>query len=208
MLILTANHLINRGANRDCYQHPDDPGRCIKLNRGDGDGKREGMNEVEHAHYTALSERLGKAFYRHAPKGYGMVETNLGTGPCFELIRDADGARSTRLRDYLLEERNTLEHVMKLIDELEAFVNKNQLAIFDLNTHNLLVRRDTDGQEHLVIIDWKGPGAILEFIPISRWLPWMARMKTARRFTRLRRRTRAIAALDIETKNAARRASP
>lgn len=78
MLVLSAQHLIHRGANRDCYQHPDDPGRCIKLNRGDDSDLREAPNEIEYADHTALSQRLGQAFYKYAPRGCGLVQTNLG----------------------------------------------------------------------------------------------------------------------------------
>ena len=194
MLVLSADHLINSGAHRDCYQHPDDRGRCIKLSRSDGGGTREGMNEIEYAHHTALAQRLGEVFYRFAPRCYGLVETNHGTGPCFEMIRDADGQCSTRLRDYINETCCTLEHALGLIEPLEAFVKVNQLALFDVNFNNLLVRKDADGQERLVVIDWKGPGALREFIPVSRMIPWIARMKTARRFKRLRQRVRQLVA--------------
>jgi hypothetical protein len=199
MLVLSAKHLINRGANRDCYQHPDDPGKCIKLNRSDGGGKRDGMNEIEYEHHAELAERLGEAFYQFAPRCFGIVETNLGKGPCFEMIRDADGQCSTRLRDYINASGCTLEHAYRLIDPLEAFVKTNRLALFDVNFNNLLVRSDADGQERLVVIDWKGPRALREFVPLSRIVPWVGRMKTARRFKRLRQRVQHLTSKNAQT---------
>lgn len=199
MLSLSATHLINRGANRDCYRHPDDPSRCIKLNRLDGRGKHKGMNEVEYEYHTALAKRVGEAFYRHAPKCFGTVETNLGVGLCFELVRDADGRCSTRLQNYIKDSGCSPKRVQDLIDPLEHFVKGNQIALFDANFHNLLVRIGADGREDLVVIDWKGPKALHEFIPLSRMIPLVCRMKTARRFNRLRERVEQLLAMDSQT---------
>lgn len=203
MLVLSAQHLINRGANRDCYQHPDEPDRCIKLNRSDGQGTRDNTNEIEYEHHTALTQRLGEAFYRHAPRGFGLVSTNLGTGPCFELIRDADGQCSARLRDYIIDTGCTQQHALTLIDRLYDFVVTNDIALFDVNPHNLLVRRRAQGKEDLIVIDWKGPKAIREFIPFSRFIPFFARMKRARRFDRLRSQVRQLVKQNGEAKAAA-----
>jgi len=203
MLVLSAHHLINRGANRDCYRHPDDPGRCIKLNRSDGRGTRDNTNELEYEHHAALAQRLGEAFYHHAPRGFGLVETNLGIGPCFELVRDADGAYATRLSQYIAETGCSPEHALALIDRLYDFVVSNNIALFDVNPHNLLVRRGADGQEDLVVIDWKGPKALREFIPASRFIPWFAQMKKARRFGRLREQVRQLAEQNVELKETA-----
>lgn len=192
MLVLTADHLINRGANRDCYRHPDDPNRCIKLNRSDGQGTHDNTNAIEYEHHTALSDRLGEAFYQHAPRGYGLVETNLGKGPCFELIRDSDGALSTRLSQYITEASCTPQHAIELIDRLYDFVMANNIGLFDVNPYNLLVRRGAEGQTDLIVIDWKGPKALREFIPASRLIPWFARMKKARRFQRLREQVKQM----------------
>ena len=186
MLVLNEDLLINRGANRDCYRHPSDPDRCIKLNRVDGKGTRDNTNAIEYEFHSALSERLGEALYRHAPRGYGLVETNLGTGPCFELIRDSDGSSSLRLIQYIPETDCSAEHAIAMIDRLYDFVLRHNIALFDINPHNLLVRRGPGGQEELIVIDWKGPKALREFIPVSRLIPWFARMKQARRFERLR----------------------
>ena len=201
MLVLTEDHLINRGANRDCYRHPEDPDRCIKLNRRDGQGTHDNTNKIEYEFHTALSERLGEAFYRFAPRGYGQVETNLGTGPCFELIRDSDGPCSLRLVQYIPETGCTPEHAVALIDRLYDFVVKHNIALFDVNPHNLLVRQGPGGQEDLIVIDWKGPKAVREFIPVSRFIPWFAHMKKARRFDRLREQARQLASqhTDMQT---------
>jgi len=203
MLVLSANDLINRGANRDCYRHPDDPHRCIKLNRSDGMGTRNDTNEIEYDYHCELAERLGEAFYRHAPRSFGLVETNLGTGLCFELIRDADGESSPRLITYIMETGCKLEDAIGLIDRLYDFVVANRVGLFDVNVHNLLVRRGADGREELVVIDWKGPKALREFIPLSRWIPWFGHFKRFRRFRRLRRYARLIALRRKETKEPA-----
>ncbi len=194
MLTLPADYLMSRGANRACYRHPDDAGRCIKLDLEPGVGRRPGMNQIEFENHSKLVKRLGERFYRHAPRCYGFVQTNEGKGLCFELVRDAGGGVSTRFDRYLGDTQCEADHAHTLIDRLYAFVLDADARLFDVNLHNLMVRQDADGSEQLVAIDWKGPKALREFIPASNYLPWFARRKIARRFVRLHDQAHSLAA--------------
>ncbi|MEM6391891.1 MAG: YrbL family protein [Planctomycetota bacterium] len=189
MLELSETDLLNRGANRACYRHPDEPGRCIKIDLPDGVGMRLGLNDLEFEHHRGLAERLGEGFYAHAPRCYGWLKTSLGPGLCFELVCNADGSRSRRLQDVIDEGQHRQDEVLGWVDRLRVFVRDNRVTLFDLNLHNLLVREEGSGGVggvDLVAIDWKGPKAVLEAIPVSAYLPFIARRKVARRFTRLR----------------------
>lgn len=192
MFTLTPEDQLGHGANRACYRLPDDSGRCVKLDLGPTQGTRAGTNQIEFAHHKTLSDRLGEVFYEHAPRCYGFVQTSLGEGLCFELVHDADGQPSLSLDRYLAEGRCTTEQALELVDQLQAFVHRHAVKLFDVNLKNLLAKRDEQGRVRLIVIDWKGPAVLREFIPASRYVPLFARMKINRRFNRLRQHVRAV----------------
>ncbi|MEM1212067.1 MAG: YrbL family protein, partial [Planctomycetota bacterium] len=160
MLDLSEAHLIHRGANRACYRHPGAADRCIKVDLPGGEGTRQGLNAIEFEHYGDLVRRAGEALYRHAPRCHGYVETSLGPGLCFELIRDADGNASERFDRYISLSGCSCDDALALIDRLYGFVREAGVMLFDVNLHNLLVRvgptRGVGGGVELVAIDWKG----------------------------------------------------
>ena len=186
MIKLSDEGLLSRGANRACYQHPDFSGRCVKVDLGSQQGTRDGTNAIEFAFHTSLSRRLGEVFFHHAPQCYGTAETNRGQGLVFEMIRDVDGMVSRRLPDFLAEAPGRAAEALAGIDTFQAFVREHDIRLFDVNVHNLLVRRARDQPPRLVVIDWKGPAASREGIPVSRYIPWFAHRKIDRRFGRLR----------------------
>ncbi|MEM6552388.1 MAG: YrbL family protein [Planctomycetota bacterium] len=186
MLTFTESDLINRGANRACYQHPEDARRCIKVDLPEGQGTRRGLNQIEFEHYGKLADRLGERLYRHAPRCHGFVETSLGPGLCFDRVLNADGSPSVRINFFIKHHSRDLEQVVQLVDRLHGFVRDAGVLLFDVNRHNLLVRVDAAGEPELIVIDWKGAQALREWLPVSSLLPYFGRRKVARRFARLR----------------------
>lgn len=192
MLTLAESDLINRGANRACYGHPEDPRRCIKVDLPSGSGTWQGLNQIEFDHYRELVDRLGESLYRHAPCCHGFVETSLGPGLCFDRVLNADGSPSVRIGVYIAEGARDLAEVLGLIDRLYGFVRDAGVMLFDVNLNNLLVRVDAFGEPELVAIDWKGAKALREWLPVSMLIPFVARRKVARRFARLKQQARVI----------------
>lgn len=93
-LILTEADLLGQGAHKKVYRHPEDPARCVKIcfKEDDEDIRRE----LDYRH------RCKRTYYSQMlPKYCGTVETNLGTGYVFELVRDFDGQMSRTLQTYL-----------------------------------------------------------------------------------------------------------
>ena len=91
MLKLEPSALFGRGLRRECYFHPEDETKCIKI-VVDGDHKE---TVREQSYYRLLEKR--NISWRMLARFYGNVETNRGEGAVFELIRDYNGEVSKTL---------------------------------------------------------------------------------------------------------------
>ena len=82
MLYLDESLLVGKGANRICYQHPVEREKCIKIPK------------VSNCQTQALECEYFKLLYtnniswKHLSHYYGEVNTNIGRGYVYELIRD------------------------------------------------------------------------------------------------------------------------
>lgn len=89
MIILT--ELIGKGATRDCYQHPTDANKCIKiLSRP----QNISLLARELKYYPLIRQTMGNFTARYDNQ---LVETNRGPGLVCELFRDDDGSIQNRL---------------------------------------------------------------------------------------------------------------
>lgn len=74
-IIQITSEPIGVGQERACYQHPDDDGKVIKIQKGDGD--KQTRRELRL--YKTLARRDFSDF-THIPRYHGRVATNLGEG--------------------------------------------------------------------------------------------------------------------------------
>jgi hypothetical protein len=176
MIELKTDDLIGRGRTRCCYRHPDDPDKCIKIDHR----KHGGPTAKEAAYYRKLARMRPDFSYQHIPRFHGFVDTNLGKGGVFDLIRDeTDGQISRPLNDYIHAGevsaddplwREAHSHYLKTLYD-EAII------IRDFNPGNVCARRMRDGGYQLVTIDGIGHR---DFIPLCDYFPWFARRKLRR----------------------------
>ncbi len=101
MLHLDNSLLIAQGNQRKYYQHPADSNKCIKISK-QADNRSQ---QVEHNYYKKLEQR--NVSWRTLSRHYGSVETNLGTGYIFKLIRDFKQKVSRTLSHYFGAEFQT-----------------------------------------------------------------------------------------------------
>jgi hypothetical protein len=181
MIKLTQDHLIGKGRTRFCYRHPDDSGKCIKIDkRAPG-----GATEKEALYYQKLGRFRPNLAYTHIPRFYGFVETSLGRGGVFDLIRDEDtGEISKSLSHYIRTGEAAVDNPLWL-EAHRAYMKtlyEEAVIIRDFNPGNLCARRMRDGSYQLVSIDGIGHR---DFIPLCDCFPWFARRKL-RRHVRLK----------------------
>lgn len=195
VLELSPEHLLGTGDNRSCYAYPGDPSRCIKVdkpwNEGFHNTRRKRVkkalmpwladfssNREEARFYRTKALELGEEFYRHAPRCYGIVLTNLGPGLVFERIRNSDGSYAEPLGDFLRRFPEQAERLAELVDRFVADLWGNGLSLFIWDDRNLYVRCDDQQRaDHLVAIDWKSEGRPNNDLPLTSIFPALAAWK-------------------------------
>jgi len=178
MLKLESSALIGRGLRRECYFHPEDENKCIKIVVA-GDHKE---TVREQAYYRLLEKR--NIAWRMLAKFYGNVETNLGKGAIFELIRDYNGEVSKTLVQYLSAHKETVhndQNFSQALLELKQYLLKWKIVTISLKPQNIVYKRTNESVGFLVIIDNIGNS---DFIPICNYIDWMATRKIHRKWQR------------------------
>ena len=153
---------IGSGTRRMCYHHPENPDLCIKVSPP-GEEKQQ---RRESRYYRSLARR--KVSLEHLAKYHGSVETTKGTGHIYDLVRDHDGSIATPLRVYLNEEYPSKDELIRLISELKAYYNREEIMFYDMNGDNSLCRKNEDGSLHLVTIDGIGEVVATGFLNVFR----------------------------------------
>ena len=191
MIMLDKSLLVGQGLHRDVYQHPENPGLCLKVrvdrdrvNRGDQEEQRE------QAYYRLLAKR--GVPWEGIPKFHGNVETNLGSAAVFDLIRDADGEVSKTLEYYFGQITITEAHQAELIFELNQLKNyllRHNIITMSLKPKNIVFQRLEDDQWRCVIIDNIGNS---DWIPLMTYVPLFGRIKIRRKWQDFERRLKRM----------------
>ena len=150
MLKLTEKLYISEGNSRVCYIHPNNNNLCIKINK---DFKRSNQNTPE---YYYLKLKKNKSALQKLPKCIGLIDTNLGDGLVYELIKDYDGNRSKSLAYYYKKNEISKPETQSMIMELYHYCLKSNILIYDANMSNILLQKLDNDHINLRIIDGFG----------------------------------------------------
>jgi hypothetical protein len=178
MLELDPHALVGKGLHRECFVHPEDPSRCIKIVVA-GTGNE---NRREQAYYNALARR--GVSLDMLPRFHGMVPTSLGEGAVFDLVRDYDNRISLTLGHYLESEKLTSAHAVALRRALQAlkdYLLEQRIITMTLKPKNILFQLLTAETGKLVIVDNIGNS---DFFPIANYSRRLARWKIQRKWRR------------------------
>lgn len=188
MLRLDQNLLIGKGHDRSCYRHPDYDDRCVKVDHSSNDKQ----SKQEMAYYSMLNKR-GRAV-SVLPAYYGQIETDLGEGAVYELIRDYDGNVSILLQQYLgkLDKNQDVLASREVVEALSLLRNRlvsESVVVRDLQVNNISVQRINDQEIQLILLDGFGNS---DFVPLADYFHWYARMKIMRRWQRFENKIRDV----------------
>lgn len=184
-LVLTEEHFIGSGSNKKCYVHPKDSTLCIKIIYCDNNGnaKKELKREL---HYYRIIARK-KLPSQILPKYRGTIQTNLGVGYLYDLIKDSDDNTSKNLNHYLSSPDILQQNQAKILDALKVL--KKQMLTENLITmgifaDNILCQMDEENNMTLRIIDNIGTASL---IPLEYYFNIFAQARVLRRWDRFMR---------------------
>ena len=183
MIELDTSLIVGYGTKRVCFQHPEESDLAVKIPIG---GKKEGhlsnLKELKGYCYL-IQNHHDLLFISHC---YGIVSTNLGKGLLTDSIKDGNGNHSQSIWDIIVYQDNCdISLIKNIVSELCEQLIAHDIFLFDLNLKNILLKQQPDGNWIPVIIDLKGRYDNNEFIPLSSYIKFLARIKLKRRCSQL-----------------------
>ena len=182
MLVLEDKLYISSGSARDCFEHPDDPNMCIKVDHPDR-GKPVTLNEVE------FLERVGKWRNLDRVKAlvrfYGRVETDRGLGAQYQLVRDQTTGDVSSTLFGVMHDTSAPYSDAQLNEALENFRNAlldDAIVCKDVEPDNICVQEQKNGDVKMILIDGFGHREFFKFNDRFRFL---SRRKLRKYFKRL-----------------------
>ena len=178
MILLNASYFVGKGLHRECYVHPEDKNLCIKVVvAGDlSESKRE------QSYYKLLQKR--DICWDILPRFHGVIETNMGAGAVFDLIRDFDGEISKTLKHYLSSELlDSVENpgISQAICVFKEELYRQSIITMTLSPKNIMYKKTGPNEGRLILIDNIGNS---DFIPICSYIDSLAKKKITRKLLR------------------------
>lgn len=212
---------IARGDHRECYHHPLESDKCIKvlhedwreINRRKNDPLRIFRSKAHfHENLTEAKElkkiekRCGSHLVKHFPRSHGFVATDLGEGLVVDFIRDHDGRPAQTLKSYIWEHGYDRKS-RTAIEEFWTFLFDHAVIVRDPDPYNICLAEDANGTLTAYLIDGYGRS---DFLPFVEWFPNKTRKKLSKRRARFNRSVDRIlemiaAGLDLSGKGVVRR---
>ena len=136
---------FTEGGEKFVYFHPFDCNKCIKI------PKEKRMMERIKDEYRTLNRYPNFKYYT---KMYGFVDTNLGKGMVYELIKNINEHHkvSLTLRQFIIKYGVTDNLIRKTIELANILINE-EIFVNDVATHNIIVQSDEYKTLNLFICD-------------------------------------------------------
>jgi len=178
MIQLDASRFVGKGLHRECYIHPDNEQLCVKVVvAGDlSESKRE------QSYYKILQKR--GISWDILPRFHGLIETNMGAGAVFDLVRDFDGEVSKTLAYYLSSEqleRSENAGILQAIQVFKRELHRQAIITMTLSPKNIMYKKTAANEGALIVIDNIGNS---DYIPICTYINYLAQKKITRKLLR------------------------
>ncbi|BBI58730.1 YrbL family protein [Vreelandella sulfidaeris] len=181
MSVVSEWHIIGRGDERTCYQHPDDHARCVKLSL-----LTKAKQTRRELRYFRRLQRQGVPFTL-IPEFFGVVKDTEVIGIEQQLVLDDQGNLPPNVAEYLSAPltRHQADRFWAGLCALKTYLLTYTVVPCDLVMSNLLVIERTNATT-VMLIDGLGSS---EFIPLSEYIPWLGRRKIRRKWAKFMAKT-------------------
>ena len=169
--------LYGQGPHKKCFLHPHNKNLCIKIAYNEG-GQKDLIREIN---YIDVLKRRHKD-YSILPKYFGKVNTNLGTGYVFEIIRDYNNGRTQTLEDFITDLNLFSQNyslIVRLLKELKEKLYKNEIITMVLFPENILFQKTDENTYRVRIVNDMGSAVL---IPLEYHFKYFAHTKILRRW--------------------------
>ncbi len=172
---------IGNGATRECYLHPHDSTKCVKVLLKKSSATMSALKS-EIKHYAHIKSILGDYVVEYDRQ---LVQTNKGPGLVCELLREPDGSFSPSLAQYLLKQTFDDDLQMQLNNFARTLI-QNKLFFYDFNAKNFVIQV-VDGRKKLKYVDLKSfnNSKTWKALRMEKLIPPLGNMKMVRRLKRL-----------------------
>lgn len=169
--------LYGQGSHKKCFLHPHNKNLCIKIAYNEGRQK----DLIREINYIDVLKRRHKD-YSILPKYFGKVNTNLGTGYVFEIIRDYNNGRTQTLEDFITDLNLFSQNyslIVRLLKELKEKLYKNEIITMVLFPENILFQKTDENTYRVRIVNDMGSAVL---IPLEYHFKYFAHTKILRRW--------------------------
>ncbi len=156
---LSEEDFIGRGIAKRVYRHPGDDGICVKFPNGK---KRRAIHDIRR------EIKYLKKHQENLPwlsRYLGEVESNLGTGFMYELVRHEDGALASAITAAEIDHHS--EALLGKVKEMYFQLIAERAVVNDLRLANVFFRRKLDGGFDLILIDGFGNNNLIKIADYS-----------------------------------------
>jgi hypothetical protein len=197
-IVLGSSKPFATGDHRLCFKHPSDGSLCVKVNR---QGKAQALkanaplykkfrsvdsfddNKIEYRAFQQPAIRRNTPdIWRHIPRCYGWVETDIGPGLVTDFFGGDDQDAAAMTLEYYLQEFGKTPHLSLALEEFAKFLRRYLLLTKNLMPHNLLVLNsdsdNTSADLRLVLVDGFGLSTIF---PLAKYVPLLAKRHVEKR---------------------------
>jgi len=137
------NNFIAAGKKRNVYLHPLDCNKCIKI-------PKKSFKDIKDEYRTLAS----LSNFKYYTKNYGFIDTNLGKGLVFKLIKDTNVQCDVSLTlGKFVKKHGITDELINKINELVKYLINDKIMISDLTASNILVQTDEYKIQKLFICD-------------------------------------------------------
>ena len=169
------------GGNRQCFIHPNNSYRCLKVSLEEQSKKvkqnapwykklrseksfDDNLREQKAYDQRALRKDNSDK-WKHLAKWYGMVETSIGPASETELIRDNQNNIASTLETYLFSYGMT-DEIKIALDEFESWLRSSLVLTKNIIPHNVVL--GCEGEKIVLkIIDGLGSKSYLPLTQVS-----------------------------------------
>ncbi len=187
MFLLNPNHFFGEGTDQWCFLHPEDEHKCIKISKQPIKDSRL----CKELRYTMKLQKRNteKYAYPFYAQFLECVETNLGKGFVFDLIRDEDSGEISKTYEYYLMENQTVfddQELKVAFDLLIEQMAKHKVIAHDIGISNICCKIDKEGSLQMILIDGLGHR---DFLPLVDRFSYFAKNKILRRIHKIQLQT-------------------